>query len=77
MALITTSRATERLSRRLQRHGIDQWIVESDHSASKYLRLDMDGRYLGPCGWTLRQAAEIVDHMIEYRDCDDPPPISI
>jgi hypothetical protein len=64
MAIISESRATKRLSKRLQRAGIQQWVaISSGDSWGKYLRFRIGGRCVGGCGWTLREAEDIVAHM--------------
>lgn len=72
MSIITTTRATERLSRKLQRAGINQWVGQSSGDAcGKYLRFEVGGKCLGGCGWTLAEAEEEVNHLIAYKDCDN------
>lgn len=76
MSVISTSRATERLSRKLQRAGINQWIGQSSgDSLGKYLRFGVGGKCVGGCGWTLKQAEEVVDHLIAYKGEPEMPPI--
>jgi len=76
MAAILTTRATERLTRKLQRAGIQQWVaVSSGDTWGKYLRFTVGGPCVGGCGWTLSQAEEVVDHLIRYKDCDEMPPL--
>lgn len=76
MSVISTTKATERLSRKLQRAGINQWVAQSSgDSWGKYLRFEKGGPCVGGCGFTLREAEAIVDHLIEYKDCDDMPPL--
>ena len=65
MATIRTTRATERLTRKLQRAGIQQWVAVSSGDAwGKYLRFAVGGRCVGGCGWTLREAEEVVGDLI-------------
>lgn len=65
MSIITTTKATERLSRKLQRAGIDCWIgVSSGDSAGKYLVFRVGGRCICGAGWTLSEAEDKVDQMI-------------
>lgn len=76
MSVISSSKATERLSRKLQRAGISQWVAKSSgDSWGKYLRFQVGGRCVGGCGWSLREAEAIVDHLIRYKNCDDVPPL--
>ncbi len=75
MAVISTTRATERLSRKLQRAGINKWIGKSSGDAwGKYLVFVVGGKCVGGAGWTLAHAEAKVDHMITFKDCDDAPP---
>ncbi len=77
MSVISTSKATERLSRKLQRAGLNYWIAISSGDAwGKYLVFVVGGKCVGGAGWTLRDAESKVDHMIEYKDCDEAPPWS-
>ena len=76
MSVINTTRATERLSRKLQKAGIDQWVAHaSGDSYGKYLRFQVGGKCVGGCGWSLAQADEIVDHLITHKDSDEMPPL--
>lgn len=76
MSAIFTSKATERLSRKLQRAGINQWVAKSSgDSWGKYLRFIVGGKCIGGCGWSLREAEAIVDHLILYKDCVEMPPL--
>ena len=76
MSAISTSRATERLTRKLQRAGIEQWVAQSSGDKwGKYLRFQVGGRCVGGCGWSLKQAEAVVDHLIEYKDCEEMPPL--
>lgn len=76
MSVIRTTRATERLTRKLQRAGIQQWVaVSSGDTAGKYLRFAVGGPCVGSGGYTLREAEEIVDHLIRYKDCAEMPPL--
>lgn len=69
MAVVSTTRATERLSRKLQRAGIDQWVAISSGDAwGKYLRFEIGGKCIGSCGWTLREAEEIVEAKIHEHE---------
>jgi hypothetical protein len=75
MSVISSTRATERLSRKFQRAGINQWVAQSSgDSYGKYLRFEVGGRCVGGCGWSLKQAEAIVDHLIRYKSCDEAPP---
>ena len=75
MAVITTSKATERLTKRLQRAGLNYWIGESSGDAwGKYLIFAIGGKCVGGAGWTLREAEAKVVHMIQWKDADDAPP---
>lgn len=72
MSVISTSKATERLSRKLQRAGINQWVARSSgDSWGKYLRFEVGGKCVGGCGWSLREAEAKVDHLIRYKDCEE------
>ena len=74
MATITTTRATERLSRKLQRAGISQWVGQSSGDRwGKYLLFEVGGKCLSGCGWTLKEAEEIVDRMIDAREAAARP----
>ena len=75
MSAITTSKATERLSRKLQRAGLNYWIGKSSGDKwGKYLVFVVGGRCVGGAGWSLRDAESKVAHMIAYKDCEDCPP---
>lgn len=75
MSVISTTRATERLSRKLQRAGLNYWIAQSSGDAwGKYLVFVVGGKCVGGAGWTLSQAESKVDHMIAYKDCEEPAP---
>jgi hypothetical protein len=75
MAVITTSRATERLSRKMQRAGLNYWIGKSSGDKwGTYLRFEVGGKCVSGAGWTLRECAEYVDHLIAYKDYDEMPP---
>jgi len=68
MTTIETTKATERLSRKLQRAGIPQWIgIGNSDTWGKYLRFQIGGRCVGGCGWTLTEAEQIVDDLIANR----------
>lgn len=76
MAVISTTRATERLTRKLQRAGINQWVAQSSGDAwGKYLRFQVGGKCVGGCGWTLSQAEAVVDHLITWKDSEESPPL--
>ncbi len=65
MSVISTTPATERLSSRLQLAGINQWIaMSSGDSWGKYLRFDVGGKCIAGCGWSIREAEEIVRQVI-------------
>ena len=67
--MLTTNRATERLTHRLERAGLKMAIVKaSADRCGKYLLL-RDGRAIGSAGWTLSEAASLVSEVI--RDADD------
>lgn len=75
MSVISTTRATERLSRKLQRAGLNYWIgVSSGDSWGKYLVFVVGGKCVAGAGWTLRDAESKVDHMIAYKDAAEAPP---
>lgn len=75
MSVITTSRATDRLSRKLQRAGINCWVaISSGDRWGKYLVFRVGGKCIAGAGWSLRDAESKVDHMILYKDCVDAPP---
>lgn len=65
MSTITTTAGTERLTKQLQRAGINQWVARSSGDAwGKYLRFQVGGRCVGGCGWSLAEAEEIVKDLI-------------
>lgn len=65
MAVISTTKATERLSRRLQRAGINEWVAKTTGDMyGNYLRFIVGGKCCGGCGWNLREAEEIVNRLI-------------
>jgi hypothetical protein len=65
MSVISTSRATERLSRRLQKAGLNYWIAESSGDAwGKYLLFEVGGKCVSGAGWTLKEATEKVERLI-------------
>jgi hypothetical protein len=75
MSVISTTKATERLSRKLQRAGLNYWIGQSSgDSWGKYLVFVVGGKCIKSAGWTLREAEAKVDHLIAYKDCDECPP---
>lgn len=75
MSVISTTKATERLSRRLQKAGLNYWIGQSSGDAwGKYLVFVVGGKCVGGAGWNLRDAVAKVDHMIAYKDSPDAPP---
>lgn len=77
MSVISSSKATERLTRKLKRAGINQWVASASGDAwGKYLLFQVGGRCVGSAGWSLRQAEAKVDHLIRYKDCsaDEMPP---
>jgi len=66
MSIITTSRSTERLSRKLQKAGLNLWVGQSSGDAwGKYLIFRVGGKCVAGCGWSIREATEIVDETIE------------
>lgn len=68
MSVIYTTRATERLSKRLQRNGISAWVgVSQGDSWGKYLLFKVGGVCIGSCGWTLAEAGEEVDRLIREK----------
>jgi len=72
--MIYTTKATERLTRKLKRAGIQQWVaVSSGDKWGKYLRFQVGGYCLGGCGWTLAQAEAVVNQLVAYKDCDETP----
>ena len=72
MSVISTSKATERLSRKLQRAGLNYWIAQSSgDSWGKYLVFVVGGKCVAGAGWSLRDAESKVDHMIEYKISDE------
>lgn len=76
MSVISTTRATQRLTRKLQKAGINQWVAKtSGDKYGNYLRFIVGGKCVGGCGWTLSQAEAVVDHLIEYKDCEEMPPL--
>ena len=75
MAVISTTKATERLSRKLQRAGLNYWIAQSSGDRfGKYLVFIVVGKCIGGARWTLTQAESKVDHLITYKDCEEAPP---
>ena len=75
MSVISTSRATERLSRKLQAAGLNYWVGRSSgDSFGKYLRFEVGGRCVGGMGWTLREAKAKAEHLIDYKDFVESPP---
>lgn len=75
MAVISTTRATERLSRKLQKAGLNYWIAQSSGDAwGKYLVFVVGGKCVGGAGWSLRQAESKVDHLIAWKDEPEAPP---
>lgn len=75
MAVISTSKATERLSRKLQRAGINKWIaISSGDSWGKYLVFEVGGKCCGGAGWTLAQAESKVDYLIEWDNYEGEAP---
>jgi hypothetical protein len=76
MSVISTTRATERLSRKLQRAGLNYWIGRSSGDKwGKYLVFVVGGKCVAGAGWTLQQAEAKVDHMIAWKDDPDAPPL--
>lgn len=75
MSVISSTKATERLTRKLKRAGIDCWIAQSSGDAwGKYLVFRVGGRCVGGAGWSLREAEAKVDHMIRWKDAEEAPP---
>jgi hypothetical protein len=75
MSVISTTRATERLSRKLQRAGINQWVARTSGDAwGKYLLFQVGGKCVAGAGWSLREAEAFVNHLIEYKDYEEQPP---
>lgn len=75
MSAISTSKVTERLTRKLKRAGLDLWIAQSSGDAwGKYLVFLVGGRCIGGAGWSLKQAEAKVDHLITYKDCEEATP---
>ena len=65
MSAISTTRATERLSRRLRRAGLPYWIAQTSGDAwGKYLLFRVGGKCVAGAGWTLREATTYVDLLI-------------
>ena len=65
MSAIYTTRATERLSRRLQRAGKKLWVaVSTGDSWGKYLIFRVGGPCVGAAGWTLREAQDRVAAIV-------------
>ena len=74
MSVISTSKATERLSRKLQRNGLNYWIAQSSGDAwGKYLVFVVGGKCVGGAGYSLRDAEAKVNHMIEWKDEPEAP----
>lgn len=75
MSVIATTRATERLSRKLQRAGLNYWIgASSGDRWGKYLLFAVGDKCVGGAGRTLRECAEFVAHKIKWKDSADAPP---
>jgi len=71
MSVITTTKATERLSRKLKRAGINEWVAMGfGDQMGRYLRFQIGGKYarcVGSCGWTLKEAEAIIDQLIREK----------
>ena len=62
MAVISTPKFTERMSRKLQAAGRNEWVAESSGDTwGKYLIFRVGGRCIAGCGWTQREAEQIVN----------------
>jgi hypothetical protein len=71
MAIITSSRFCERMSRRLQRAGINLWLAESSGDAwGKYLLFKVGGSCVAGAGWTQAEAEEIVNRRIAEKESE-------
>lgn len=65
MSVISTSKFTEKLSRRLKAAGINLWVAESSGDKwGKYLLFEVGGKCVAGCGWNQREAEEIVRERI-------------
>lgn len=65
MAIISTNRATERLSRRLQKAGLDFWVGKSSgDSVGKYLLFVVGGKCVAGLGWSIVDAEKAVAQRI-------------
>jgi hypothetical protein len=65
MAVITTNSFTQRLSKRLQKHGQNLWVGQSSGDKwGKYLLFIVGGRAVASCGWTRAEAESIVAERI-------------
>ena len=66
MAAISTTKATERLSRKLKRAGINEWVAKTTGDMyGNYLFFEIGGKCTGGAGWTLREAEEKVNARIK------------
>lgn len=75
MSLITTTGATQRLTRKLQRAGLSLWVgVSSGDCAGKYLLFRVGGKCVGGAGWNLAECESKVDHLIKWKDEPESPP---
>ncbi len=65
MSVISTTSTTERLSRRLQRAGLNYWIgVSSGDALGKYLLVRCGGACVGGAGWNIADAKAKVEQLL-------------
>lgn len=63
--MTTTNKATERLSRKLQRNGIQFWVGKSSNDkCGRYLLFQIGGMCTASLGWTLQEARDTVDRIV-------------
>lgn len=75
MAVISSSKTLDRLSKKLQRHGLNYWVGMSSGDAwGKYLLFEVGGKCVGGAGWSIREATAYVNHLIRYKDYEERPP---
>lgn len=61
MAIISESRFTQRMTRRLQSAGLREWVAQSSGDAwGKYLIFVVGGKCIAGAGWTQRECEEII-----------------
>lgn len=66
--MISSSAFTERMSRKLQRAGLNEWVGQaSGDKWGKYILFRVGGRAISGAGWTQRECEEIVNQRILNR----------